>query len=55
MIRFEKKADPQPLPEKVKDKLFDEIPEDVVDVDKKPAAGGTRRRPRQAAEDDRLI
>ncbi|MBP1847510.1 hypothetical protein J2046_005794 [Rhizobium petrolearium] len=55
MIRFEKKADPQPLPGKPEDKLFDEMREGAVEERKKSATGGTRRRPRQATEDGRLI
>ncbi|MGK6312610.1 hypothetical protein [Neorhizobium sp. DT-125] len=55
MIRFEKKAVPQPLPKTVEDKLFDEIPEAAAEEHKKPAKDSTRRRPQSATGEDRLI
>ncbi|MCC2612134.1 hypothetical protein ABK249_14025 [Neorhizobium sp. Rsf11] len=53
MIRFEKKADPQPTREK--DDPLEQLREIAPEEPKKPATNGTRRRARQQAEDDRLI
>lgn len=53
MIRFEKKPDPQPAPKEVED--LEQTREPAADGDKKPATAAARRRPRQGADDDRLI
>jgi hypothetical protein len=55
MIRFEKKADPKPLPKDVEDKRPDKIPETATEEPKKSGADGVRSRARQPTEDDRLL
>ncbi|ACM29941.1 hypothetical protein MOV66_30645 [Agrobacterium sp. SHOUNA12C] len=55
MIRFEKKADPKPLPKDVEDKRPDKIHETAVEEPKKSGADGARSRARQPTEDDRLL
>ncbi|QND46364.1 hypothetical protein HB780_12020 (plasmid) [Rhizobium lusitanum] len=54
MIRFVKKADPQPLPKDVEDKRPAQNQEPALEGDKKSRAK-TPRNPTPPATDDRLI
>jgi hypothetical protein len=55
MIRFVKKAEPQPLPKEAEDKRPEKVSETAADGAKKSGTDGVRRRARQTADDDRLI
>lgn len=55
MITFVKKAEPQPAPDESKENRFEQIREAAKERHRKSDTDGTRRRARQAAEDDRLI
>ncbi|MBX9453200.1 hypothetical protein [Neoaquamicrobium sediminum] len=55
MITFVKKAEPQPAPDESKENRFEQIREAAKERHRKSDTDGTRRRARQAAEDNRLI
>ncbi|WP_210252900.1 hypothetical protein [Rhizobium sp. ICMP 5592] len=55
MIRFEKKADPQPLPKDTEDKRSEKIRETATAEPKKSGSDGLRSRAGRVTDDDRLI
>ncbi|CDN49125.1 hypothetical protein [Neorhizobium galegae] len=55
MIRFEKKAAADPLPQDVDGNRFDDIRDAAAEGHKKSATDAARRRVPPAKEDDRLI
>lgn len=55
MITYVKKAEPQPAPDKNEENRFEQIRKAAKEKQRKSDAGGTRRRARQTAEDNKLI
>jgi hypothetical protein len=55
MIRFEKKADPKPLPKDVENKSAEKTRETAIEEPKKSGKDGVRSRAWQPTDDNRLL